>query len=90
MKIAQFTSFDQPTAGRTITAAYGYTVVDCTNPYGGTNLVLVDTGQAIRHGNGATLAFARQHLGRHAYRRTIKHLYRVGALLLLRMYQNCA
>jgi hypothetical protein len=53
-----FYSFDKTRTGSVVASCDGYTVVNSRNPYGSHSLVMVEDGEAIRHGDYAVLEFA--------------------------------
>lgn len=77
----RFYSFNDSAYGRIVTKDNDWTVVFSRNPYGKHNLVLVEDGRAIRHGNVAVLAALLRWADRRAYRRARKFLARRGVLV---------
>lgn len=72
----KFFSFGRNESGRVVTAANGLAVVQCRNPYGKHNLVLVDEelGEAVRHGTLAVVEAVANWLPQKQYRKVRKYL----------------
>ena len=76
----QFESFNRLANGRIITEGGGYAFIQSRNQHGSHHLVVVDMGtwQAIKHGTAASLLFAFNFCGQHAYRKVARVAARAG------------
>lgn len=82
----KFKSFGKKNSGKVISADNKYAIVQCRNPHGSHNLVVVDKdrGDAILHGSLVSLNFAIYFMGRH-YRKVRKHLAKKGLGIQLKL-----
>lgn len=75
MRTIDFLNFGAPAHGRIVTGwdvpGSQFTVVKSRNPYGSHNLILVQDGEAIRHGTIAVLAFCAAYAPRKVLRRAM-------------------
>lgn len=77
----KFYSFGDPAYGRIVTENNEWVVAYSRNPFGRHNLVLIEDGVAVRHGNMAVLATLLRWADRRTYRRARKFLAGRGVLV---------